>query len=277
MYCQISFTLLAVLAAACHAHVRQLFYQPQQLRVAAPYATYPAAPVAAPNYVYLTQTAVPQYIPTSAQPVYRYTPVVPVRGVPQRGAPQPGYAVVSANGVQTVVPLNSLYIYREEGAEGGSTGGYFESFINTINHYWPWGQTENKPAEPEAGAAEGGAAETAEGADGSKGKPEKVEAGAFQAAEEQPEAGGAPMPEAEKPEAGKPAMPLEQRFLVVGEPQQFFGQFPKTNPASLQTANNGAVSSYLLLRNQPQSALEPAAVLPQQTIYQPQQVRRSRK
>ncbi|XP_075232596.1 uncharacterized protein LOC142330984 isoform X2 [Lycorma delicatula] len=68
-------------------------------------------------------------------------------------------------------------------------------------------------------------------------KPEKVEA----TNENQPEVEKLP----------ENAIPQAQRLLVVGQPQ-FFGHFAalqKANPANLPSAANGAVSSFLLLRN----------------------------
>uniref|UniRef100_A0A8D8SH38 Uncharacterized protein n=1 Tax=Cacopsylla melanoneura TaxID=428564 RepID=A0A8D8SH38_9HEMI len=53
----------------------------------------------------------------------------------------------------------------------------------------------------------------------------------------------------------QPAQPIQPQFIIAGQPQ-FYGHyspFPtQQDPSKLTAANNGAISSYLFLRNQPQ-------------------------
>ncbi|KAI5699749.1 hypothetical protein M8J75_008048 [Diaphorina citri] len=53
----------------------------------------------------------------------------------------------------------------------------------------------------------------------------------------------------------QPAQPIQPQFIVAGQPQ-FYGHYSafqgQQDPSKLTAANNGAISSYLFLRNQPQ-------------------------
>ncbi|XP_054264027.1 uncharacterized protein LOC128987286 isoform X2 [Macrosteles quadrilineatus] len=211
------------------------YYYPQQRQLFYPVPQYSQYPQYYQRQVY--------YAPHSAANLVSPVPAVryPV------GAP-PAKSVVYY-GAPALAPYPSNLVYgADEGAEEGSYFGTFlENFTSHLPAIWPGFGNEAESGS----AAEGGSSPAA--------SPEKIE----QASNSEKPAKEGEEKEKEN-EAEKPQDPskvqkvkgavkgVPQKYVVLGQPQ-FFGNFglQRVNPAAvLPTANQGAVSSYLL-RNYP--------------------------
>ncbi|XP_075232594.1 uncharacterized protein LOC142330984 isoform X1 [Lycorma delicatula] len=221
-------------------HQRQFYYAP--LPAAA--ASSPQFPFAAPpssNYVYFAPQTQPQQ---AVQPSRLVSPAPSALRYPA-----PTTAVAAGNGQYVVVypggtvPGGSVVLVGRQGegeGEGEGEGSGWTDFFGQIGEYFSWPFSPSVPVTPGESPAEGAGAGASAGSAPvpvAPAKPEKVEA----TNENQPEVEKLP----------ENAIPQAQRLLVVGQPQ-FFGHFAalqKANPANLPSAANGAVSSFLLLRN----------------------------
>ncbi|XP_034238957.1 uncharacterized protein KIAA0754-like isoform X2 [Thrips palmi] len=209
----------------------QAYQQPLQVRSAVP---------AVPQYQQYQQQQFPQY---PYQRVLVYNPAAGQVGqVGQAAYPQHLPAGVYNLPAGSFLPLP----LRAEGETGGSTGGFPwgnpSEYLTVLQNYWQnfstTGTFSGKPPAEAAGAnptpAESPAEPTAPSASSEGAK--KPEAPAMPAAPEMPAAA---------PAMTETPVSTAQRFLVVSQPQVV------ANPAALPSASNGAVSTYLLLRNEP--------------------------
>ncbi|XP_022189548.2 uncharacterized protein LOC111048013 isoform X1 [Nilaparvata lugens] len=231
-------------------HQQRQFYYPAAPQAALPFQQqFPfAAPPTHTNYVYLAappqqaHAQQPARLVSAVPSALRYQPTVASTAVNgQYVVVYPGQAAATLPGAGNTATV-VLVSRQGEGGEGGAgVGGEGEGpgwtdFFGQIGEYfsWPFAPTppESLPVEnPDAGSSV------------SPANPEKVQASNLK---KQPEA----MSEKEV-NANTVAAAPQQKFVVVGQPQ-FFGHYAalqKANPVSLPTATNGAISSFLLLRN----------------------------
>ncbi|RZF35795.1 hypothetical protein LSTR_LSTR009211 [Laodelphax striatellus] len=224
-------------------HQQRQFYYPTAQAAALPFQQQQQFPFAAPpatNYVYLAapQQAHAQQPARLVSPVpsaLRYQPTTAVNGQYVVVYPGQAAATIPGAGSTATVVLVSRQGEGGEGAGEGEGAGWTD-FFGQIGEYfsWPFAPTppEALPVEnPDSGSAVAPA------------NPEKLEASN---SKKQPES----MNEKEVSSNAVSAAP-QQKLVLVGQPQ-FFGHYAalqKANPVSLPSATNGAISSFLLLRN----------------------------
>lgn len=216
---------------------RQFYFAP--LQAPAPQISqYPIA-AAAPssNYVFFAsqpQRIQPPRLVAPAPSAFRYT--APTTAV---AAGNGQYVVVYPGGTVGAIPGGSVVLVGRQGegeGESGSEGGGWTNFFGQIGEYFSW---PFSPANPDTTTGAELPVEAAAPLPAAPAKPEKVESISNEKIQ-----GTEIIPENS----------IGQRYVVVQQPQ-FFGHYAalqKANPANLATASNGAVSSFLFLRNDQQ-------------------------
>ncbi|KAL1455484.1 hypothetical protein WDU94_009574, partial [Cyamophila willieti] len=237
----------------------------------------------APSDKITAETAtVPQAVDRDAKQLYPagyqppvFAPAAPI--APLKAAPAAVYSPYPIPAVPAAYPLTyypsaypnypaPYYPTREESSgaeEGSSWSSYFPSGFSSIGNYFSSNYPAYYPAwlggsESESSSSASNPANPSEaaGSNAASFKSGLVRTNAYPYTYPS----GSPVkPLAAAPYDSRlryqPAQPIQPQFIIAGQPQ-FYGHyspFPaQQDPSKLTAANNGAISSYLFLRNQPQ-------------------------